>query len=598
MEDILHELNEWKEQLDQLKESLAKELEDIQQCKADIAQLRTETADKYSSVHYIRDDRKLILSAPEIVIGNVNRQGMLLGNEASVTVRGHLLKLEGLDKLEQRAPQIHQIAECPGIDGEENVLLPEKSEIVQAGRSILVKSLTKANTICPGFDLATKPGITMASEGGIEVNASLAYETEKKALDTAIAELETQKEQAQSQLDEIADQISNCFLTLNLAIKQPTLLVTVSDLLTRAAYMDLEDVQKDFGLKSEEVYSLLSGYYHQLAVLSRINIRLSELKKRKEAVGEREASFKEETTSTQILLKSETVRVESRDGDNNVRTNDEAGVYVTAPHTIIAAQNDDLSSIEKGTIALCAETIDLNTQNTSMTDQGKGEGESKAEGKVNIVSKEIRMEAVDEELKENKPTEKALTTESKIFMRAETIQVDSTDTEGKATGLIDLNAKNVRLKSMDVDKESRAEQEMAKESQLQLLANKMFIGSPKKDDIQAEKLLIGSKIVQIKSPSYTEIHQEDGGAQSLIRLSDGNLAVAGSGDNTLYGNYEFKGKATLVDIETTNINTSTLEVSDGLKTPNTKEGMPGNNSNPSDELPDAYQDDWEEPSFE
>ena len=90
MEDILHELNEWKEQLDQLKESLAKELEDIQQCKADIAQLRTETADKYSSVHYIRDDRKLILSAPEIVIGNVNRQGMLLGDEASVTVRGQV----------------------------------------------------------------------------------------------------------------------------------------------------------------------------------------------------------------------------------------------------------------------------------------------------------------------------------------------------------------------------------------------------------------------------------------------------------------------------------------------------------------------------
>ena len=399
-------------------------------------------------------------------------------------------------------------------------------------------------------------------------------------------------------MDEIADQISDCFLTLKLAVKQPTLLVTVSDLLTRAAYMDLEDVQKDFGLKSEEVYSLLSGYYHQLAVLSRINIRISELKKRKEAVGEREASFKDETTSANILLQSETIMMESRDGDNNVRTNEEAGLFVNAPQTIISSQNDDLSTIENSSLVLRSETIELNTQNTSMTDQEKGEGEAKAEGTVKILSKEIQMTAIDHELMEHEPTEKALTTESKIFMRAETIQVDSTDTEGKATGLIDLNAKNVRLKSMDVDKESRAEQEMAKESQLQLLANKMFIGSPKKDDIQAEKLLIGSKIVQIKSPSYTEIHQEDGGAQSLIRLSDGNLEVAGSGDNTLYGNYEFKGKATLVDIETTNINTSTLEVSDGLKTPNTKEGMPGNNSNPSDELPDAYQDDWEEPSFE
>ena len=281
-------------------------------------------------------------------------------------------------------------------------------------------------------------------------------------MDTAIDELETQKEQAQSKLDEIADQISDCFLTLKLAVKQPTLLVTVSDLLTRAAYMDLEDVQKDFGLKSEEVYSLLSGYYHQLAVLSRINIRISELKKRKEAVGEREASFKDETTSANILLQSETIMMESRDGDNNVRTNEEAGLFVNAPQTIISSQNDDLSTIENSSLVLRSETIELNTQNTSMTDQEKGEVEAKAEGTVKILSKEIQMTAIDHELKEHEPTEKALTAESKIFMRAETIQVDSTDTEGKATGLIDLNAKNVRLKSMDVDKESRAEQEMAK----------------------------------------------------------------------------------------------------------------------------------------
>ena len=592
MEDILHELTEWKEQLDQLKESLAKELEDIQQCKADIAQLRTETADKYSSVHYIRDDRKLILSAPEIVIGNVNRHGMLLGNEASVTVRGHLLKLESLDKLEQRAPQIHQIAEYPGIDGEESTLLPEKSEIVQAGRSILVKSLTEAKTICPGFDLTTKPGITLASEGGIAIDASLACKTEKEALDRAIAELETQKGQAQSQLNEIADQISNCFLNLKLAIKQPTLQVTMTDLLTRAAYMDLEELQKEFGLKSEEVYSLLSGYYHQLAVLARINIRLSELKKRKEAVSGREASFKDETTSSRVLIKSETIRLESRDGDNNVRTNDEAGVYVTAPHTIIAAQNDDHSSIEQGTIALRAETIDLNTQNTSMTDQEKGEGESKAEGQVNIISKEIRMEAVDEELKENKPTEKALTAESKIFMRAETIQVDSTDTEGKATGLIDLNAKNVRLKSMDVDKESRKESALAEGSQLQLLADSLYIGSAE-DDTKSKWAQVAADKVKLFGTTTAELQQDKD--KGLVALDGGKVTVNGDEIN-LFGTLDSKGQSTFTALTSKHIDTDTMEIKKGWKTPITSEGTPGAAS--PDSSKQQSQNELKKPSFE
>ena len=592
MEDILHELNEWKEQLDRLKESLAKELEDIQQCKADIAQLRTETADKYSSVHYIRDDRKLILSAPEIVIGNVNRHGMLLGNEASVTVRGHLLKLESLDKLEQRAPQIHQIAEYPGIDGEESTLLPEKSEIVQAGRSILVKSLTEAKTICPGFDLTTKPGITLASEGGIAIDASLACKTEKEALDRAIAELETQKGQAQSQLNEIADQISNCFLNLKLAIKKPTLQVTMTDLLTRAAYMDLEELQKEFGLKSEEVYSLLSGYYHQLAVLARINIRLSELKKRKEAVGGREASFKDETTSSRVLIKSETIRLESRDGDNNVRTNDEAGVYVTAPHTIIAAQNDDHSSIEQGTIALRAETIDLNTQNTSMTDQEKGEGESKAEGQVNIISKEIRMEAVDEELKEHKPTEKALTAESKIFMRAETIQVDSTDTEGKATGLIDLNAKNVRLKSMDVDKESRKESALAEGSQLQLLADSLYIGSAE-DDTKSKWAQVAADKVKLFGTTTAELQQDKD--KGLVALDGGKVTVNGDEIN-LFGTLDSKGQSTFTALTSKHIDTDTMEIKKGWKTPITSEGTPGAAS--PDSSKQQSQNELKKPSFE
>ena len=592
MEDILHELNEWKEQLDRLKESLAKELEDIQQCKADIAQLRTETADKYSSVHYIRDDRKLILSAPEIVIGNVNRHGMLLGNEASVTVRGHLLKLESLDKLEQRAPQIHQIAEYPGIDGEESTLLPEKSEIVQAGRSILVKSLTEAKTICPGFDLTTKPGITLASEGGIAIDASLACKTEKEALDRAIAELETQKGQAQSQLNEIADQISNCFLNLKLAIKQPTLQVTMTDLLTRAAYMDLEELQKEFGLKSEEVYSLLSGYYHQLAVLARINIRLSELKKRKEAVSGREASFKDETTSSRVLIKSETIRLESRDGDNNVRTNDEAGVYVTAPHTIIAAQNDDHSSIEQGTIALRAETIDLNTKNTSMTDQEKGEGESKAEGQVNIISKEIRMEAVDEELKEHKPTEKALTAESKIFMRAETIQVDSTDTEGKATGLIDLNAKNVRLKSMDVDKESRKESALAEGSQLQLLADSLYIGSAE-DDTKSKWAQVAADKVKLFGTTTAELQQDKD--KGLVALDGGKVTVNGDEIN-LFGTLDSKGQSTFTALTSKHIDTDTMEIKKGWKTPITSEGTPGAAS--PDSSKQQSQNELKKPSFE
>ncbi len=100
-----------------------------------------------------------------------------------------------------------------------------------------------------------------------------------------------------------------------------------------------------------------------------------------------------------------------------------------------------------------------------------------AVGDVRIVSKNIVLESVDYELKDEKIQEKALTAEGSIQVRAESIAWAATDTEGKATGRLTANAKAVEIKTTDTDKEKGTDSAVASGSTLLLLSEKVFAGA-------------------------------------------------------------------------------------------------------------------------
>ena len=63
---------DWQERLSEFESSVKKDLAEIRQCKAELQQMKLEMANEQKG-RFISDDERLILSAPEIIIGHVDR---------------------------------------------------------------------------------------------------------------------------------------------------------------------------------------------------------------------------------------------------------------------------------------------------------------------------------------------------------------------------------------------------------------------------------------------------------------------------------------------------------------------------------------------
>ena len=575
MEDK-HNVLIWEERLNNFKQALDKELQEIQQCKAELAEIQKEVQESLSGIRYIREEGRLVLSAPEIVIGDVDPLGVLGPRYSKVIIRGNEVKVEGTSRILNRAPEIHSLAEHPGRDGQESTL-PYHSEIVQVARNVLVNGVSDAEVINPNRDMVSRPGVAITSRGSIDVNASVSCEYESQQLDQAIQALKNQKCQTDKQIADIEKEVKAASMELDLLLKLPD--VNVSDTLVRVNYLDIGELHEEYNQKVKRMCEKCMAYYSALATQADTNLRIAALEKQKETVEGRKANFEEQTTGSSIYLQSELIRLETRDGDNQTRTNPEAGFFVNSSHISLTSYMDDWKTIEESYLYVGTQKATISTQNYNYSDPQKGEGEVVTEGEVNILSKTVRVQAVDADLKEFEPTEKALTPESQLTVRMEQTQVQATDTEGKATGLIDMNAKNLRLKSMDVDKESGEEKELSQGSQLQLLAESMFIGST--EDKQ-QTLLAQVAADRLKLFAKTENEWQLDEDKGLLRLKEGTATFSSKGLE-FWGKTTFNDQAQFTVVQVGDVKVDNIDVSKSSKTPHTSDGVPGKTSPKSDQ---------------
>ena len=259
--------------------------------------------------------------------------------------------------------------------------------------------------------------------------------------------------------------------------------------------------------------------------------------------------------------------------------NPEAGFFVNSSHISLTAYMDDWKTIEESYLYVGTQKATISTQNYNYSDPQKGEGAVVTEGEVNILSKNVHIQAVDADLKEFEPTEKALTPESQLTVRMEQTQVQATDTEGKATGLIDMNAKNLRLKSMDVDKESGEEKELSQGSQLQLLAESMFIGSTEE---KQQTLLAQVAADRLKLFAKTENEWQLDEDKGLLRLKGGTATFSSKGLE-FWGKTTFNDQAQFTVVQVGDVKVDNIDVSKSSKTPHTSDGVPGKTSPKSDQ---------------
>ena len=638
----------WEKKLSDFKDNVESELSEIRKCKAEMQQMQIDLVAKIKKGHYVYDPECLVLSAPKIIIGHVDRNGTLLGGGSEVIIRGTQVGVQGAGEggtVEVRASSIRHIAEDPGVDGLEHVV-GTLSEIISQARNIIIQSNEVSNDKDSqgAFSATTVPtgssGVRIHADKEIDIHAAMTAETRQKNLESLISGLEG----LQSDLKDQADECKESFDELAGELKD--LLAEREDLMednngVRTNYLDISD-------KSEEIEDtaqlLTKQSYHYIEVLSKLaetNRRLKCFKNEKDSITTGD-DFKGNRTGAKVRVLGEAINLVSADGEGNLRDNEGAGINMVANDVSIAAIESDDSLKEKGSVSIRAKNVEVSTANTAdvqrekegtltaatyaaegdftlksknitiesvdyevadskkkekqLTDDSKiklraktievsTEGSANievdengaitkanytAEGDLIVKSKTVTVKSTDNDIENGEEKEKALTSESKVFIRAEKVDVVSTDTEGKATGSVSINAKAVSVKSMDTDKESGDDSALAEGSTMLLVSEKMYMGS-KSDDVKSKKVQVVSEEIGAFADKTIEAQQGDG--KAVVQLADGKSAVGGDetqvyGKTTINADTEVKGEVKAPKATIDDLNASTH-----FKTPNIEDGM-------------------------
>lgn len=571
MRTIAEQFKYWQEALDDFQKNVEKDLDEIRRYKSEVQQMKIDLIDHLEKGRYVRDDQRVIISAPEIIIGNVDKSGTLCGSNSRIILRGTNISLDGVGagasgvgSIVSRAASIRQIAVDPGMDGQENVA-KGISEIVSQARNVIIRSEKQANDVFPTYGLSgTDGGITLSTDGQISLNATLPCETLKERLEQEETALTTQTNDLKKEASQAKSEVSSLISQIDKLFDQD--LMNLDETMTRTNYMDIEELHEEIRNISGTIYTSMTRYFNVLSRLAEANRQLNSIKEQKEAAGQLQSSFKEKSTDTFISLRSESISLTSTDGDGNLRTNDGAGIGLAGKEISLTSYGNDGALIKDSSIYMGSQDVEINTANPKIADKNT---DLPAEGSVRVVSKAIQVEAVDYETKDDKTEEKSLTKEGSFTLRAEKINLNATDTEGKATGTIAANAKTVEVKAMDVDKEKRTDKELAAGSSLLLLAEKVYAGARDKKT-RSKSVQVASDKVGLFGDTTVEL-QQDG--KAILQLSGGDAALSGS-KTTLYGEMTSQGKSTFKsDVTAGTVEMKNLKVDSSFKTPYTTEGI-------------------------
>ena len=571
MRTIAEQFKYWQEALDDFQKNVEKDLDEIRRYKSEVQQMKIDLIDHLEKGRYVRDDQRVIISAPEIIIGNVDKSGTLCGSNSRIILRGTNISLDGVGagasgvgSIVSRAASIRQIAVDPGMDGQENVA-KGISEIVSQARNVIIRSEKQANDVFPTYGLSgTDGGITLSTDGQISLNATLPCETLKERLEQEETALTTQTNDLKKEASQAKSEVSSLISQIDKLFDQD--LMNLDETMTRTNYMDIEELHEEIRNISGTIYTSMTRYFNVLSRLAEANRQLNSIKEQKEAAGQLQSSFKEKSTDTFISLRSENISLTSTDGDGNLRTNDGAGIGLAGKEISLTSYGNDGALIKDSGIYMGSQDVEINTANPKIADKNT---DLPAEGSVRVVSKAIQVEAVDYETKDDKTEEKSLTKEGTFTLRAEKINLNATDTECKATGTIAANAKTVEVKAMDVDKEKRTDKELAAGSSLLLLAEKVYAGARDKKT-RSKSVQVASDKVGLFGDTTVEL-QQDG--KAILQLSGGDAALSGS-KTTLYGEMTSQGKSTFKsDVTAGTVEMKNLKVDSSFKTPYTTEGI-------------------------
>ena len=626
--------SDWKEALQNLQDCVEKDLEEIRKQKAEVQQIKIDIFNRLAEGKYFRDDKRIVISAPEIIIGDVDKSGTLWGDGGAVVVRGGNVSLEGTGEtgtVTSRAPFISQIAVDPGPDGVEEVVWPH-SQVVSQARNIVLQS-NESNGYFSEAPVSGGAGVRIHADDTIEISATKSVENRGNSISDKLSDLKSVKSDLNSEASAKMKQVNSIISDVEDILKSEEDLKD-GELDIRSNLVDLVELQNQYEGMIPALYNAVTNCIDTLSRLAETTRRITALEAEQTDVDNAKSEFTDKTTGTRLTVNAEQMLFSSVDGDGNIRTNDESSIHMQARHMSADTLNVDGTLIADSSISFNTESLSISTANTEMTDETNGSVTSG--GSVFIETKDFSVVAVDYDIKDGELEEKDQASESSVSIRAENIDllsqdkdgnttgqfsvyaadtkfgsidkdknttgtftvqaqkmalsstdkdknatgqftlvtelasVAAIDKEGKAMGQICLDAKDVYVKATDVDAEKLTDKNMAEGSSLTLLAEKMYIGRTDADN-QAKELLVSADKTGIYGKTTAEMQQ--GEAKAVVQLDGGNVAISGS-KAEFYGDNTVNGKTDFkADTTMTKLTADNVEAKTSLKSKNISDGI-------------------------
>ena len=627
--------DDWKDLLDEFQKCVDKDLAEIQKQKAEVQKMKEGLFNSLGDGLLYRDGNRIVISAPEIVIGNVDRTGTLQGGGVGkVIIRGSEVDIEGVGStgsVVSRAPIIRQVAVDPGIDGRENVVC-DTSQIVSQACDIVLHSSNATDVFSQDPGLAGRGGVTIHADTSLNLEATVSADTLKDAIDTRVSalsdrssDLKTQMQDQKKTVDDLFDQMASLLGNEN-DNNQST------DFKLRSNMEDVIKTQDEIEAMQPAIYNAVKTYLGLVSQLAEVNRQKTALEAEKDAITTGD-DFKNNTTGASLNLSAESINIANIDGEGNLHTNDEAGIIVKTPRMGVNMTDDSGKLVDGGSFGVTAEKIALASQNLS--DDGS---EYPTVGEVYIGSKNITLEAVDYKLDDNSLTiDKELTADGSIQMRAKTVEVSTSnpkdltyDADGNLTsgeytaeGDVIFKTKNLTVDCVDYEVSDgelkmkaqttdgtvsvRAENTNFLSADAEGKATGNFTVNAKavtiksmdvdKDSLAdsalaasstmvllSEKMYVGAKSSDVKSKKVQVASEEigafadntfeaqQGEAKAVVQLDGGKTSLGG--DKTqIYGDTTIEAKTEIKDeLKAPKATIDHVEAKSSFKSPNIKDG--------------------------
>ena len=583
----------WTKSMKDFKASIDKELNEMRRCKAEMQQVKREITKQLESGHYVRDNDRIIISAPEIVIGNVLKDGTLIPNEPSkVIIRSNTIRQEGVGNtfgrgsIINKATEIKNICADAGLDGFENVVSDDSLFTVQA-QGIALQSESADGTFAD-VPSAKKGEISLQADNHVTVSALAPLGYRKAQVVDAIEYQEKLKKQFVDAANRKINQIEICTKTLNQCYDEGINIFNgqvngmKENFKAAPKLLDIENLQKIMKQKQEVLYQLILEFQENTSKAAEASRQIKSLNAEKTKIEATQEKVKNhENTNAAIDIFAENTCIQSIDANYEICKSDGAGLDITAKNVGIGAIDHGKGLIYDSNFSVNTHHVKLSTANKKFNGDTL---ELPAEGDVKITSRDIILESVDKEYNEENATpgtsademikEKQLAKGGSIKLRAKNVNVRSQTTEGEPEGEFNVNSKIVKMGAVSQDEKSD-NLTVAKDSLIALNFEGAHIAAVDWLSINSRKNAVFSAMENL------EIQQDED--KAVLQLTDGKATLKAKdtnimGTTTLTGETTFKADA---QFETASI--KKLTVDSGLKTPNSSEGDVGAPASAADE---------------